>query len=251
TETPTVTTFTPSFGLTPGGTYSWRVRSLYATLPASSFSPVFVFTVNPGAAPIQPILGGPTDNLVVPTSEPTLAWKVNAQPNASMTYELELADNENMQNSNVISDITTTYQAVSGLHNDKNYYWRVRSKNADGSYSEYSGMGKFYAKFSVTAVDNELVIPQKFTLEQNYPNPFNPTTTIRFALPEASFVILRIYNMLGQEVKTLVNGEKNAGTYNVQWRGDNNFGVKVSSGTYIYRVIAGQNIFTKKMVLLK
>ena len=108
-----------------------------------------------------------------------------------------------------------------------------------------------FATGSVTAIDNELVIPQKFTLEQNYSNPFNPATTIRFALPEASFVILRIYNMLGQEVKTLVNGEKNAGTYNVQWRGDNNFGVKVSSGTYIYRVIAGQNIFTKKMILLK
>ncbi|MCH8943035.1 MAG: T9SS type A sorting domain-containing protein [Bacteroidetes bacterium] len=108
-----------------------------------------------------------------------------------------------------------------------------------------------FATGSVTAIDNELVIPQKFTLEQNYSNPFNPATTIRFALPEASFVILRIYNMLGQEVKTLVNGEKNAGTYNVQWRGDNNFGRKVSSGTYIYRVIAGQNIFTKKMILLK
>ena len=251
TETPTVTSFTPSSDLTPGSNYYWKVKSTYATLPASSFSPVFVFTVNPGAAPIQPILGGPTDNLVVPTSEPTLAWKVNAEPNASMTYELELADNENMQNSSVISDITTTYQKVSGLHNDQNYYWRVRSKNADGSYSEYSGMGKFYAKFSVTAVDNELVIPQKFTVEQNYPNPFNPTTTIRFALPEASFVILKIYNMLGQEVKTLVNGQRNAGTYNVQWKGDNDFGQKVSSGTYIYRVIAGANIFTKKMILLK
>ena len=108
-----------------------------------------------------------------------------------------------------------------------------------------------FATGSVTAIDNELVIPQKFTLEQNYPNPFNPSTIIRFALPEASFVTLKIYNILGQVVKTLVNEQKNAGTYNVQWRGDNNFGVKVSSGTYIYRVIAGQNIFVKKMVLLK
>ena len=57
--------------------------------------------------------------------------------------------------------------------------------------------------------------------------------------------------MLGQEVKTLVNEQKSAGTFNVQWKGDNDFGTKVSSGTYIYRVVAGANIFTKKMILLK
>jgi len=64
-------------------------------------------------------------------------------------------------------------------------------------------------------------------------------------------VTLKIYNMLGQEVKTLVNEQKSAGTFNVVWNGDNDFGNKVASGTYIYRVIAGQNIFTKKMILLK
>jgi len=106
--------------------------------------------------------------------------------------------------------------------------------------------------FSVTGVDdNSSVIPDEFEVSQNYPNPFNPSTIIRYALPEASFVTLKIYNMLGQEVKTLVNEQKNAGTFNVQWRGDNNFGSKVSSGTYIYRVIAGAHIFAKKMILLK
>ena len=103
----------------------------------------------------------------------------------------------------------------------------------------------------VTGIDDEQVIPKEFTLSQNYPNPFNPTTTIRFTLPEASLVTLKIYNMLGQEVKTLVNEQKSAGTFNVQWKGDNDFGSKASSGTYIYRVIAGANIFTKKMILLK
>ncbi|MCH8325994.1 MAG: T9SS type A sorting domain-containing protein, partial [Bacteroidetes bacterium] len=68
---------------------------------------------------------------------------------------------------------------------------------------------------------------------------------------EASFVTLKIYNMLGQEVKTLVNEQKNAGTFNVQWKGDNDSGNKVSSGTYIYRVIAGSHIFTKKLILLR
>ena len=107
-------------------------------------------------------------------------------------------------------------------------------------------------RFSTTGVeDNNLVIPNEFEVTQNYPNPFNPSTTIRYALPEASFVTLKIYNMLGQEVKTLVNEQKSAGTFNIQWRGDNDFGSKVSSGTYIYRVIAGAHIITKKMILLK
>jgi len=70
-------------------------------------------------------------------------------------------------------------------------------------------------------------------------------------LPEASFVSIKIYNVLGQEVKSLLNDQKNAGTYSVQWNGDNNFGHKVSSGTYIYRIVAGNNVATKKMVLLK
>ncbi|MCH7972961.1 MAG: T9SS type A sorting domain-containing protein [Bacteroidetes bacterium] len=98
--------------------------------------------------------------------------------------------------------------------------------------------------------DNKNYITEYF-LSQNYPNPFNPETTIRFTISEASFVILKIYNMLGQDVKTMVNRQKNAGTYSLLWKGDNDFGQKVASGTYIYRIIAGQNIFTKKMILLK
>ncbi|MCH7974837.1 MAG: T9SS type A sorting domain-containing protein, partial [Bacteroidetes bacterium] len=104
----------------------------------------------------------------------------------------------------------------------------------------------------VTGIDdNPIKQPNSFVLMQNYPNPFNPSTIIRFGLSEASFVILKIYNMLGQEVKTLINKQMNAGTFNVQWKGDNDSGNKVSSGTYIYRVIAGSHIFTKKMILLK
>jgi hypothetical protein len=95
------------------------------------------------------------------------------------------------------------------------------------------------------------VIPENFVVEQNYPNPFNPSTTIKFGIPEAGLVSVKIYDMLGQEIRTLVDGMKNAGTFAVTWNGDNDFGQKVSSGTYIYRVTVGANIITKKMVLLK
>ncbi|MDP4175285.1 MAG: T9SS type A sorting domain-containing protein, partial [Bacteroidota bacterium] len=102
-----------------------------------------------------------------------------------------------------------------------------------------------------TGVKRISEVVNKFTLEQNYPNPFNPTTTIRYSIPEHAFVTLRIYDMLGREVKTLINAEQNKGVYNVIWNGENNYGSKVSSGTYIYRIEAGNYNQIKKMILLK
>ena len=103
----------------------------------------------------------------------------------------------------------------------------------------------------VTDVEGENGLPVSYDMSQNYPNPFNPTTTIRYSLPTNSFVTLRIYDILGREVKTLISTEQNSGTYNVQWNGDNNYGNKVSSGIYLYRIEAANFIMTKKMILLK
>ena len=104
---------------------------------------------------------------------------------------------------------------------------------------------------SVTDVSSNEVIPAKFEVYQNYPNPFNPTTTISYSIPTGSFVSLKIYDILGREVRTLVNTEQKPGVYNTVWNGDNNFGNKVASGIYIYRVVAGSKIQSKKMILMK
>ncbi|MCO6472776.1 MAG: T9SS type A sorting domain-containing protein [Melioribacteraceae bacterium] len=104
---------------------------------------------------------------------------------------------------------------------------------------------------SITDIAEESIIPEKFAVEQNYPNPFNPSTSIVYNLPEASHITIKIYDMLGSEVKTLVNSQMNAGRYEVVWNGDNNFGSKVSSGSYLLRVTAGKNVAVKKMLLLK
>jgi hypothetical protein len=96
------------------------------------------------------------------------------------------------------------------------------------------------------------LIPDQFTLRQNYPNPFNPTTTIEYAIPEHGIVTMKIYNSIGQEVATLINNEeKSPGYHSVIWDGRNSSGFKVSSGFYIYRMISGDFIETKKMILLK
>ncbi|MHB9012167.1 MAG: FlgD immunoglobulin-like domain containing protein, partial [Ignavibacteriaceae bacterium] len=95
------------------------------------------------------------------------------------------------------------------------------------------------------------LIPATFQVFQNYPNPFNPTTTINFALPQSSNVKIVIYDMLGKEVRTLVNGDQVAGVHSIVWDGRNNFGSQVASGTYIYRVVAGNYSAVKKMIMLK
>ncbi|MFC1726436.1 T9SS type A sorting domain-containing protein [candidate division KSB1 bacterium] len=93
--------------------------------------------------------------------------------------------------------------------------------------------------------------PDNFILENNYPNPFNPETTIRYSIPKTADVKLAVYNVLGQEIKALVNENKKAGYHSVKWDGTNNYGVKVGSGIYIYRIRAGGFTESKKMVLLK
>jgi len=89
-------------------------------------------------------------------------------------------------------------------------------------------------------------VPDKIRLHQNYPNPFNPSTTIEFSLPRSGHVRLKVFNILGQVVTTLVNEELNVGTYTTQWNASG-----VASGVYFYRMRAGDFVDTKKLLLLK
>jgi hypothetical protein len=94
-------------------------------------------------------------------------------------------------------------------------------------------------------------IPEQFALHQNYPNPFNPTTTIEYDLPKDSHVYLVIYDILGRELRTLVDQHQEPGYRSVIWDGTNDQGTHVGAGVYLYRVQAGKYAKTHKMVLLK
>lgn len=106
--------------------------------------------------------------------------------------------------------------------------------------------GFWYEYEIATPVVEEETLPIVYKLEQNYPNPFNPSTVIKFAVPQRSNVIVKIYDILGGELYTLVNEEMEAGWYEKVFRANGN-----SSGVYIYRMEAGEYISTKKMLLIK
>ena len=113
-------------------------------------------------------------------------------------------------------------------------------------------IGPGYIYYGTVGIDdNQSNLPIEFRLSQNYPNPFNPETNIEYQLPQAGFVNLTVFNILGQNVRTLVDGYQDAGYYSAHWNGANESGVKVPSGIYFYRVTAGDFSQTKKMMMLK
>jgi hypothetical protein len=93
---------------------------------------------------------------------------------------------------------------------------------------------------------NSKTIPNDYILYQNYPNPFNPTTTINFSVPKQSNITIKIYDALGRELNTLINGEKSAGNYSIEFNSSN-----LPSGIYFYRLKTAEFMQTKKMILLK
>lgn len=108
------------------------------------------------------------------------------------------------------------------------------------------GFWYVYQQTTITDIEDEETIPTVFKLEQNYPNPFNPSTIIKFAVPERSNVLIKIYDIIGNEVLTLANEEMEAGWYKKSFNANG-----LASGVYLYRMQAGSYIMIKKMLLIK
>ncbi len=236
-------------GLTPGATYSWKVRAFYGGTTYGNYSTTETFTVDPGANAVQPLIGSP-NKVTINTSTPTISWVIPVQSKSKLTYELVYSKKEDMSDAQIIEGLENPFTRISGLESGEKYYWKVRSKTSEGQYSDYSPRASFSTD-NATLVEEKETIPSKFVLSQNYPNPFNPSTVIEFALPKSEFVSLAIYDMLGREVAVLAKGEFQAGIHRVIWNGLDANGLHVASGTYLYRIIAGNNVVTKKMLLLK
>ena len=115
----------------------------------------------------------------------------------------------------------------------------------------------YYGFLEVSVEEDVETVPDIYTLSQNYPNPFNSITTIKYQLPKDSKVILEIYNLAGQKVKTLVDENLSAGFYTASWNGKDSRGQAVVGGIYFYRIAVETNsgeadfVSTKKLILLR
>jgi hypothetical protein len=173
----------------------------------------------------------------------TLSWMTATETNNSgFQVERKAAKEDSwtvldfVKGNSTTSNISRyTYTDNVAKFGEASYSYRLKQMDFDGSYKYYT------LNNSV-----EISTPKTFSLDQNYPNPFNPSTTIAFSVPSDSKVSLQVYDILGKVVKTLVNGQKAAGSYTVSFDASS-----LSSGVYFYKLTAGENSLMKKMNLIK
>ena len=204
-----------------------------------------------GSAPdmgaFESTLPAPTGFQYVLQSESVMLWW---DPSTDENFQYFLL--ERSTDSLFIENVVSNY-LVSSFYTDENlefnteYFYRVSYFSTE--WSDYSETIAIVLEgLDISDGDN---LPISYKIHQNHPNPFNPVTTIRYDLPEDGLVNITIYDMMGRQINTLVNGQQAAGYNIVQWNATNTFGEAVSAGLYLYTIHAGDFTQTRKMVLLK
>ena len=233
------------YGMEGQTAYFWRVKASNI-VGESNFSQTYNFTTG---FPVTPVLLFPADSSLDVSVNPLLSW------NKSLTaesYRLQLSHSTSFNNQLLLIDssgIIDTSINIENLNPIAYYFWRIAAENQYG-LSKWSSVYRFKTR-EVLSVENEKEIPTEYSLSQNFPNPFNPSTTIRYSLPEACFVSLKVYNVLGQEVEILVNEYKNKGIYEVTFPAVNETVKNLPSNIYIYRIVTEKYSASRKMILLK
>ncbi len=149
-----------------------------------------------------------------------------------------------------IADVTVYYDASTGFFGRSMLMVTSTAATNENQQVIYSmGMGR--TSVILSNEDETDVLPETFSLHQNYPNPFNPATVLSYDLPEASNVRLAVYDMMGRQVRVLIQGHESAGRKQVVWNGLDASGRSVSAGVYLYRIDTGQHSATRKMLLMK
>ncbi len=237
-----IDTFKTVTGLNGLSTYYWRI-SASNLAGESSYSDVRSFTTG---FPVPPQLLLPVDKSYIASVTTKLVWKKST---AATKYRLQVAEGLSIIPSITVLDtvVTDTTLAVSKLNDKKFYTWSVKAVNGFGS-SALADVFKFNTGAPTDVAENDNSIPTSFTLYQNYPNPFNPSTVISYQLPVAGYVSLKVFDILGREIATLVNEFQNAGKHNSTF---SIFNSKLTSGIYVYVLQSGSNVSNKKMMLIK
>jgi len=249
----TITQFQiPSNGLLGHTQYFWRVNATN-TMDSSTgpWSDTWgFFTIFP---PTTPNLLSPPDSSIVSLT-PLLDWN---DVDSATSYRLQVSEVSNFITTIIDkwggSMTQSDYQILNSdsLINNTQYYWRIRAKNSAG-WGPWAGAWSFItSEVGINSIKGK--IPTDFYLYTNYPNPFNPSTKIKFDIPKSSYVKLIVYDVLGRELKTLINEKLNAGRYETHWDGSS-----YPSGVYFYRIaihsdklMTGDFVDVKKMLLVK
>ncbi len=277
--TSTATTTNPYHDITdliPGHTYWWKVKiSLDGGTEFGSYTTAESFEVAPGASAVMPRLGSPTRTIAVATASPTLSWLLPTQSSSVLTFDLLVGTESDLTGAISYEELTAANYRLTDLAAGT-YFWAVPSNSTDGTTSAYSSIASFVSGGSIStgietvddpaddisddATDDddervedptEQIVPTDFDLGQNYPNPFNPTTTIEFKMAEAANVSIRVFNVLGQVVRTLVSGTLPPGLHRVSWDSRDDSGTSVVTGLYLYRIETESYTSVKTLVLMK
>jgi hypothetical protein len=229
-------------------TYYWRVNAMNEG-GTSEYSSIFQFTTG-SSQPPAPVLLTPKNGAVNIELTPTLDWN-DAGTELESVYEIELAlDEEFTEVIYTKSGINVSeFTVETPLTQNTQHFWRIKFHTQSGS-SEWSEAWSFTTTILTGLTNIGSEIPKVYELNQNYPNPFNPTTRVRFGIPQTGNGIqnasLVVYNMLGQIVANLYNGQLTAGMYEVQFDASG-----LSSGTYFYELRTDNFRSVKRMTLIK
>ncbi len=180
----------------------------------------------------------------------TLSWETRSELNnlGFQIYrrvedgEFVRIDSEMIPGAGTSEDLHSYRYVDRGLRNGATYSYQIAAVDFGGNVRMHD---------LVVSATPIAVLPTTFALSQNYPNPFNPNTEIKYQLPEDSRVVLKIHNVMGQEVATLVNADLKAGYYTATWNARDSRGAEVSAGIYFCTMKAGEFSKTRKMVLIK
>jgi hypothetical protein len=179
----------------------------------------------------------------------TLNWITESETN-SAGFHIWRGESENAISLRVTSALIPSHGNSSSRNeytftdrdaHGKTFWYKIEEVSHDGQ-SQFLGP---------IAVEAAMPLPEQFSVSRNYPNPFNPETTVHYELPEDASVSVRVFDLMGREVKTLTDGHVSAGRYDAKWDGTNQFGNAVSSGMYFIRVQAGEFSAVRKMTLMR
>jgi hypothetical protein len=164
-------------------------------------------------------------------------------------FVINLLEDLTYENNTELMNEVKEKNKITGVSNSLRNNWMKYTKKL---LSEADELWDRSSDYNEEKMGNNSTLPKKFTIEQNYPNPFNPVTQIQYSLPSQANVSLKIYDILGKEIKVLVDNEmKSEGRYTATWNGTDNFGNSVASGIYLCRLISGTNVQTIKLMLMK